>query len=170
MTFARIFTYAICVAALTLGATIQTVRAAAPQPVVLTLMQGSWSCTYQGPKGTQTSALTITSQNPNWILISSKEGAYGTTPAHDSITLLGYDSKKSQYVGFGGNTLPGADWGVGTAKASPTATSFTVIGAYPPDPTHDKTMYTFTSSTMNWTDAWTEKGKAMTGHGSCTKQ
>ncbi len=111
------------------------------------LMQGSWSCTYHGPKGTQTSTLSVTSQNSNWVLLTSKDGAYGTTPAHESATLVGYDSKKGQYVGFGGNTLPGGDWGVGTAKAAPTATSFTVMSAYPPDPTHDKTAYTFTSTT-----------------------
>ena len=71
---------------------------------------------------------------------------------------------------FGGNTLPGGGWGLGLAKASPTATSFTVLSAYPADPTHDKTTYTFTSSTWSWIDTWTEKGKPMTGKGNCTKQ
>ncbi len=170
MSFSRSSPYAICLAILALGGTSALARAAAPQPVILTMMQGSWSCTYHGPKGTQTSALTVTSQNANWDLLTSKDGAYGTTPAHDSVTLVGYDSKKGQYVGFGGNTLPGGEWGLGTAKATPAATSFTVMNAYPPDPTHDKTTYTFTASSWSWIDTWTEKGKPMTGKGSCTKQ
>ena len=170
MSFSRSSFFATCLAILALGGTSMLARAAAPTPVVLTLMQGSWSCTFQGPKGTQASTLTVTSQNANWILIASKDGAYGTTPAHESANLVGYDSKKGQYVGFGGTTLPGGGWGVGIAKATPTATSFTVLSAYPPDPTHDKTTYTFTSTSWNWTDNWTEKGKPMTGHGTCTKQ
>jgi hypothetical protein len=167
----RVFLCLGIVAICALAGTVAFARAAAAQqPVLLTMMQGSWNCTYHGPKGTQTSTLTVTSQNPDWILITSKEGAYGTRPAHEGVTLLGYDNKKGQYVGFGGNTLPGGEWGVGTAKATPTATSITVLGAYPPDPSHDKTAYTFTSSSWSWTDNWTEKGKAMTGKGSCTKQ
>jgi hypothetical protein len=170
MSLQRIFlSLAVLVVSATAGG-VGFARAAAQQPAILTLMQGSWSCTYHGPKDTQTSTLTVTSQNSNWILITSKDGAYGTTPAHESATLVGYDSKKGQYVGFGGNTLPGGDWGVGTAKASPSATSFTVLSAYPPDPTHDKTTYTFTPTSWNWNDTWTEKGKPMTGHGTCTKQ
>src|SRR5579863_10046128 len=101
MSFSRSSSYAICLAILALGGASALARAAAPQPVILTMMQGSWSCTFHGPKGTQTSALTVTSQNANWDLLTSKDGAYGTTPAHDSVTLVGYDSKKSQYVGFG---------------------------------------------------------------------
>ena len=127
------------------------------------MMQGTWSCTYHGPKGTQASTLTVTSQNANWVLITSKDGAYGTTPAHESATLVGYDSKKGQYVGFGGNTLPGGGWGVGIAKASPTATSFTVVSAYPPDPTHDKTTYTFTATLWNWIRQLDRKGQAHDG-------
>ncbi|HEY6327283.1 MAG TPA: hypothetical protein VIW73_12305 [Candidatus Cybelea sp.] len=170
MSFSRSSLYAICVATLALGGTVALARAAEQQPAILTMMPGSWSCTFHGPKGTQASTLTVTSQNANWVLIASKDGAYGTTPAHESVTLVGYDSKKGQYVGFGGNTLPGGGWGLGIAKASPTATSFTVLSAYPPDPTHDKTSYTFTSTSWNWTDNWTEKGKPMTGKGTCTKQ
>ncbi|HVR47336.1 MAG TPA: hypothetical protein VMT95_11975 [Candidatus Binatia bacterium] len=170
MSFSRSSLYAICLATLALGGTIALARAAVQQPVLLTMTPGTWSCTYHGPKGTRTSTLTITSQNANWLLILGKTGVYGTTPAHEGATLFGYDNKKDQYVAMGGNTLPGGDWGIGIAKASPTATTMTFEGGYPPDPTHDKTTYAFGASTITYNETWTEKGKAMTGHGSCAKQ
>ncbi|MBV8498388.1 MAG: hypothetical protein JO003_03945 [Candidatus Eremiobacteraeota bacterium] len=170
MRFPRIILFAACAALFTVGGTIGFARAAAQQPALLTMLPGSWSCTYRGPKGTRTSTLTITSQNANWLLIAGKDGAYGTTPAHEGATLFGYDNKKDQYVGMGGNTLPGGEWGIGTAKASPSATTMTFLGAYPADPTHDKTTYTFSASTITYNETWSEKGKAMSGHGSCTKQ
>lgn len=166
----RSLLYGVCATAIALGGAVGFARAAAQAPAVLAMLPGNWSCTYRGPKGTQTSTLTITSQNPNWVLIVGKDSAYGTTAAHEGVTLVGYDSKKNQYIGMGGNSLPGADWGLGIAKASPTATTMTFSGGYPPDPTHDKTTYTFAASSMSWTDNWTEKGKAMTAHGSCTRQ
>jgi hypothetical protein len=104
------------------------------------------------------------------LLTMSKDGAYGKDPAHESVGLIGYDTKKGQYVAMGGNTLPGGDSGIGTAKASPSATTMTFLNAYPADPTREKSAYTFGASSVTWSDAWTEKGKAMTGHGSCTKQ
>ncbi len=154
----------------TLAGTTTFARAAAQTPVLLTMLPGTWNCTYHGPKGTQTSTTTFTSANASWLQDTEKDGAYGTDPAHDGVGLLGYDNKKGQYVGMGGNTLPGGGWGMGLAKASPTATKMTFTGAYPPDPTHNKTAYTFGASSIAWTDRWTQKGKAMSGHGSCTKQ
>jgi hypothetical protein len=170
MKFQRVFLCLALVAACAVAATTSFARAAAQGPALLAMMPGTWSCTYRGPKGTRTSMLTITSQNSNWLLILGKDSSYGTTPAHEGVTLIGYDSKKAQYVAMGGNSLPGADWGIGTAKASPAATTMTFLGAYPADPTHDKTTYTFGSTGISWNETWTETGKTMSGHGSCTKQ
>ena len=170
MSSSRSILYAAYAVLFAIGSGVGLARAAAQQPVLLTMTPGTWSCTYHGPKGTRDSTLTITSQNANWILIAGKTGAYGATPAHEGATLFGYDDKKGEYVAMGGNTLPGGGWGLGIAKASPTATTMTFAGGYPPDPTHDKTTYTFTTSTITYTEAWTEKGKAMSGHGSCRKQ
>jgi hypothetical protein len=160
---------ALAVAAAVAG-TSTFARAAAQTPALLTMLPGTWNCTYHGPKGTQTSTITFTSVNSSWLQNTEKDGAYGKDPAHEGVGLLGYDNKKDQYVGMGGNTLPGGEWGMGTAKASPTATTMTFVGAYPPDPTHETTAYVFSPTSVTWHDAWTEKGKPMTGHGSCTKQ
>jgi hypothetical protein len=162
----------ICLAVVLVCATTMagtSARAAASSPAVLSMLVGTWNCTYVGPKGTQTSSITFTKANDLWLSDTEHDGAYGDRPAHDGAGLLGYDSKGHQYVGMGGSTLPG-DFGIGTAKASPMATTMTFVGAYPPDPTHDKTTYTFTSTKITSLDSFTEKGKAMTGHGTCTKQ
>jgi hypothetical protein len=170
MSSRRTFLCLALVVASTLAGTSTYARAAAQTPALLTMLPGTWNCTFHGPKGTRTSTLTFSSANSSWLQDSSKVSAYGGNPAHEGVGLLGYDNKKDQYVGMGGNTLPGGDWGMGTAKASPTATTMTFVGAYPPDPTHETTAYTFTASSVTWHDAWTEKGKAMSGHGTCTKQ
>jgi hypothetical protein len=154
-----------CVA--TLGS--QSARAASASPALITMLVGTWNCTYDGPKGKQTSSVTFTKANDLWLQDTEQDGAYGDRPAHVGVGLLGYDAKGHQYVGMGGSTLPG-DFGIGTAKASPSATTMTFVGAYPPDPTHDKTTYTFTSTKITSLDMFTEKGKAQTGHGVCTKQ
>lgn len=166
----RIFLCLALIVASAVAGTSAFARAAAQTPALFTMLPGTWSCTYHGPKGTRTSTITFSSVNSAWLQDTSKVGAYGTDPAHQGVGLLGYDTKKDQYVGMSGNTLPGGDWGVGTAKASPAATTMTFIGAYPVDPTNEKTAYTFGASSVTWNSTWTEKGKAMTGHGSCTKQ
>jgi hypothetical protein len=170
MSSQRVFLCLGLVVASALAGTSAIARAAAQMPALLTILPGTWSCAYHGPKGTQTSTITFTSANSWWLQDTSKDGAYGKDPAHEGVGLLGYDNKKDEYVGMGGNTLPGGGWGIGTAKASPTATKMTFVSAYPADPTHEKTAYTFTASSVTWLDAWTEKGKAMSGRGSCTKQ
>ena len=138
---------------------------------LMTALPGTWSCTFHGPKGTRTGTITFTSVNDNWLQATSKISAYDTTPAHEGIGLFGYDSKKGEYVSMSGNTVAGNDdWGVGIAKASPAATTVTFDGGYPPDPTQEKNSYTLSGSTLTSTSSWTEKGKAMSGHGSCTKQ
>jgi hypothetical protein len=144
-------------------------RAAAQKPVYLTALVGTWNCTYTSPKGKSTSTITFTAANDLWLTSTEQDSAYADRPAHQGAGLFGYDPKKQQYIGMGGSTIPG-DWGVGVAKAAPTATTITFAGGYPPDPTHDKTTYNVNGSTITSTDTWTEKGKSMTGHGSCTKQ
>jgi hypothetical protein len=167
MAFCRSFLY--IAAVLIVFSTVA--HAQAQKPALMTALPGTWNCTYQGPKGTRTSTITVTSANDNWLQTTSKTSAYGTTPAHEGLGLLGYDSKKSEYVSMGGNTLAGNDdWGLGTAKASPTATTVTFDGGYPPDPSHEKDTWAINGSSMTYTSTWTEKGKAMSGHGSCTKQ
>ena len=170
MNSGRIFLSLALVVASTLAGTSTFARAAAQTPALLTMLPGTWNCSYHGPKGTQTSTITFTSVNSTWLQNTSKDGAYGKDPAHQSVGLLGYDNKKDQYVGMGGNTLPGGNWGIGTAKASPSATTMTFMNNYPADPTNEKTAYTFGPTSVTWSDSWTEKGKAMTGKGSCTKQ
>jgi hypothetical protein len=155
----------------TLTATGASVRAATETPALFKLLPGTWNCTYHGPKGTQTSTPTFSPSVSNWIRETGKDGAYGSTPAHEDTSIFSYDSKKGEYVSMGGNSVAGGDnWGVGTAKASPGATTMTFVTAYPADPTHEKDVYSFSASKVTWTSAWVEKGKAMSGHGSCTKQ
>jgi hypothetical protein len=169
MNFARLSLFVILAVTAALAGTGTFVRAAAPKPALFSMLTGTWNCTYHGPKGTRTSSATFTAVNSNWLQYSGKVSAYGGTPAHESINLLGYDSKKGEYVGMGGSSLPG-DWGIGTAKASPTAMTMTFSSAYPADPTNQKTTYTFGSPTTTFTSSWTEKGKAMSAKGTCTKQ
>lgn len=151
-----------------LNCTVTTAVAAAPKPVVLGMLVGTWNCTYVGPKGKETSTITFANANGLWLTDTEQDGAYGDRPAHSGTGMLGYDSKKQQYVGMGGSTLPG-DYGIGTAKASPTATSMTFVSAYPADPTHDTTAYHFMPTQITSVDTWTEKGKKMTAHSTCTK-
>jgi hypothetical protein len=143
--------------------------AASSSPAVLGMLVGTWNCTYESPKGSQTSSITFTKANDLWLTDTEQDGAYAGRPAHDGAGLFGYDPKGHQYVGMGGSSLPG-DFGIGTAKALPTAMTMTFVGAYPPDPSHDKTTYTFTGTKVTSIDTFTEKGKTMTGHGTCTKQ
>lgn len=150
------------------AASTHAANAAMQKPALLTTVLGTWNCTYTGPKGKQTSSITFTKLNDLWVQGVGHNGAYAGRPANDGVTLIGYDAKKKQYVAMGGSTLPG-DYGVGTASASPAALDMTFAGAYPADPTHDKTTYHFAGNKMTSTDTWTEKGKNMTGHSTCTK-
>ena len=164
--------FALCAALIFISAltgTATIARAAAPQPALLPMLVGTWNCTYASPKGKSTSTITFTSTNDLWLTDTEQDSAYADRPAHTGGGMLGYDSKKKQYVGMGGSTIPG-DWGISTAKASPTATTMTFIGAYPPDPTHDSTLFHFSATKIASVDTWTEKGKTMTGRGECTKQ
>lgn len=136
-------------------------------PVLFSTLAGAWSCTSHGPNGTRTSTTTWTRLDNGWFQESTKRSATAKTPASTEAGLLGYDSKKQEYVSMGGSST--GDWGLGTAKASPTATTFTFAGGYPPDPTHEKDTYHLSGNSMNWTSVWTEKGKTMTSKGSCTK-
>ena len=157
------------VLALMLGASTYSAQSAAAKPQLISTLVGTWNCSYTGPKGTLTSTITFTSLNDMWLQDTEKDGKYGDRPAHTAFGFFGYDSKKHQYVSMGGSTLPG-DYGVGTAAASPETSDMTFVGAYPADPTHDKTVFHFGATKVTSVDTWTEKGKAMTGHGVCTKQ
>lgn len=159
------------VSVLLLGASVAFAYAANEKPYLMTDLVGTWNCTYDGPKGHQTSTITITAIDgaDNWVQYTSKDGKYGDRPAHTSFGLIGYDPKKKQYISMGGTSLP-ADYGIGHAPASATAKSMTFVGDYPADPTHDKTTYQVGDTKMSSADSWTEKGKAMTAKGSCTKQ
>jgi hypothetical protein len=151
-----------------LNGSARPAQAVAVKPAVLSMLVGTWNCSNVGPKGKSTSSITFTTANDLWLTDTEQDGAYGDRPAHKGTGMFGYDSKKQQYVGMGGSTIPG-DWGAGTAKASPTATSMTFVGVYPPNPTHDRTAFQFTTTKISSTDTWTEKGKTMTAHATCTK-
>lgn len=168
MSFVPRLSCAAVVAASILAVSPVSVNAAAQRPALLTTVLGTWNCTYQSAKGKQTSTITFTRLNDLWVQGISHNGAYAGRPANDGVTLIGYDAKKNQYIAMGASTMPG-DYGIGTASASPSSMRMTFSGAYPADPTHDKTTYVFSGNKMTSMDAWTEKGKAMTGHGTCTK-
>ncbi|HEX3459188.1 MAG TPA: DUF1579 family protein [Candidatus Baltobacteraceae bacterium] len=143
--------------------------AAAAMPAALSALVGNWSCTYTGPKGTSHSTYAISKVSDLWVQGSGDEGAYPGRPAHKAFFLIGYDPKKHMYVSMGGDTLAG-DYGTSTAKADATAMKMTYVNAYPADPTHEQDVWTYTPTTIAIASAWTEKGKAMTSKGSCTKQ
>jgi len=145
------------------------VSAAAAMPAALSTLVGHWNCSYSGPKGSSHSNYTITKISDLWVEGVGQESAYGDRPTHKSFFLIGYDPKKHMYVSMGGDTLAG-DYGTSTAPASMTAMKMTYVNSYPADPTHEKDAWTYTPTTISIASAWTEKGKAMTGQGSCTKQ
>ncbi len=104
-----------------------------------------------------------------WVQGTGDEGAYGDRPAHKSFFLIGYDPKKHLYVSTGGDTLAG-DYGISTASASPSAMKMTYVNAYPADPTHEKDVWNYGTSSIAIASAWTEKSKMTTAKSSCTKQ
>jgi len=163
-----LFGVALAAALGTVGA-VRPVSAAAAMPAALSTLVGHWNCSYSGPKGSSHSNYTITKISDLWVEGVGQESAYGDRPTHKSFFLIGYDPKKHMYVSMGGDTLAG-DYGTSTAPASMTAMKMTYVNSYPADPTHEKDVWTYTPTTISIASAWTEKGKAMTGQGSCTKQ
>lgn len=155
--------------ALALGVTASLGHAAAAKPAFMTALVGTWSCTYDGPKGRQSSTMTFTAMNDAWLKETEKDGAYGKDPAHGGFASMTYDTKKHQYVYMGGTTLAN-DYGTSTADASPAATSITFVAAYPADPTHGRNVITLNGNTITSHSTWTEKGKQLSGHSTCTKQ
>ena len=153
-----------------LGATIGSGKAAPiTKPALLPLLIGTWSCTYTGPKGKQTSSVTFTQLDDAWIQGIGKNGAYGNDPANSSVDLIGYDAKKQRYVDMSGNTQSHDSYGISHAVASVNALTMTWVGDFPADPSNGKTLYHFTSTKITSHTTWTEKGKAMSGDGVCTK-
>lgn len=159
----------VAVFALAFGVHASAAQATAAKPQLLSMLPGTWNCTYKGPKGTVASTITFTRLNDMWVQDTEKDGAYGKRPAHAGAGMMGYDSTKHQYVSMGGSTIPG-DWGVGTANAAPDAMDMTFINAYPADPTHDKSVYHFSATKVTSSETWTKSGKVMSGQGVCTKQ
>jgi len=137
---------------------------AAQTPQILKVSEGTWNCTYHGPKGTSPGSTTFTRLNANWLQDTSKNSAYGNMPASSGAGLFGYDPKKRQYIGMHASSRPG-NWGVSTASASPSAMSMTLAITYPVDRTHDETAYHFTAHRVTFTETWTGKGMPMSGHG-----
>ncbi len=84
------------------GGVARAAQSSASQPAVLASIVGTWNCTYHGPKGTMKSTIAFTCVNDLWDQGISKEPAYAGRPANDGIVLVGYDSKKHQYVSFSG--------------------------------------------------------------------
>jgi hypothetical protein len=160
----------ICVLAIALtGLAVSGPAAAAMQtPASLQALVGSWSCTYTGPKGTSKSTYTITRANDLWDQGSGHTSASPGRPANDSTFMFGYDSKKHLFVSLGADSLAG-DYGISTAPGAASAMTMTYVNNYPADPTHEKDVWTITSTSLTIASTWTEKGKAMTGKGSCTK-
>ena len=149
--------------------TASLTHAAVSKPTFMTALVGTWSCTYDGPKGHQTSTMTFSEMNDTWLKETENDGKYGKDPAHTGFAYVTYDTKKHQYVYMGGTTMEN-DYGLSTADASPSATSVTFVGAYPADPTHGRIVVTLNGNTMTSHNSWTEKGKQLTGKGTCTKQ
>ena len=143
--------------------------AAMAMPSALATLVGNWSCTYTGPKGTSHSTYSLTKISDLWVQGTGDEGAYGDRPAHKSFFMIGYDPKKKMYVSMGGDTIAG-DYGTSTASATATAMKMTYVNAYPADPTHERDVWTYTSTTISVASTWTEKGKTMTAKSTCTKQ
>ncbi|MBV8639215.1 MAG: hypothetical protein JO322_14145 [Candidatus Eremiobacteraeota bacterium] len=152
-----------------LAATVSFSHAASSKPAFMTALVGTWNCTYDGPKGHQSSTLTFSAMNDTWLKETEKDGAYGKDPAHEGFGYITYDTKKHQYIDMGGTTLAN-DYGVSSADASPSATSITFVGAFPADPSHGRNLITLNGNTVTTHSSWTQKGKQLSGHGSCTKQ
>jgi Protein of unknown function (DUF1579) len=169
MTLSRLFFGAAFVAVLAIGAASAPVNAAMAMPSALATLVGNWTCTYTGPKGTSRGTYTITKISDLWVQGSGDESASGDRPAHKTFFMIGYDPKKHMYVSMGGDTIAG-DYGTSTAGATPAAMKMTYVNVFPPDPSHEKDVWTYAPTTITIASSWTEKGKAMTAKGNCTKQ
>jgi hypothetical protein len=137
-------------------------------PASLQALVGSWACTYAGPKGTSKSTYTITRAGDLWVQGSGHTSAVPGRPANDSFFMIGYDPKKHVFVSMGGSTIAG-DYGISTAPGAASAMTMTYVNNYPADPTHEKDWWSISSTGLTIASTWTEKGKAMTGKGSCAK-
>jgi hypothetical protein len=144
------------------GAAMQT-------PASLQALVGNWSCSYAGPKGTTKSTYTIARAGDLWVQGSGHSSAIPGRPANTSFFFIGYDPKKHMFVQMGGSTIAG-DYGISTAPGAAGAMSMTYVNDYPPDPTHEKDVWTYTSAGLTIASTWTVKGKTMSGKGSCTKR
>jgi hypothetical protein len=162
----------ICVLAIAVGlaglAVSRPATAAMQTPASLQALVGNWACTYTGPKGTTKSTYTITKSGDLWVQGSGHTSASPGRPANDSFFLIGYDPKKHVFVNMGGSTLPG-EYGISTAPGAARAMTMTYANEYPADPTHEKDVWSYTSTGLTIASSWTEKGKTMTGKGTCTK-
>ena len=150
-------------------ASLQPASAAAGLPPALSALVGNWNCTYTGPKGTSKSTYTISKINDLWIGGTGDTSAYPGRPANKSFFSFGYDPKKHVFITLGGSSIPG-DYGASTADAAEGAMTMTYTASWPADPSHDRDVWHFTQSGITIASSWTEKGKTMSGKGSCTKQ
>jgi hypothetical protein len=137
-------------------------------PASLQVLVRSWSCTNTGPKGTSKSTYTITRSSDLWVQGTGHSSAISGRPANNSFFAIGYDPQKHIFVNMGGGTIAG-DYGISTAPGAASAMTMTNTSNYPPDPTHEKDVWSYTSTTLAIASSWTEKGNAMTSKGSCTK-
>jgi Protein of unknown function (DUF1579) len=145
-----------------------TAANAATTTARLQAMTGSWSCTYQGPMGSSTSTSTATMLGDHWLKFQESSPAMKDRPAHTGETFFGYDSTKAQWVVMGVNTL--GEYFALKSSASPDAMTQTWTDAYPVDPNDGPTILKFASNSAYTLDStWTEKGKKMSSHQSCTK-
>jgi hypothetical protein len=134
----------------------------------LQALVGSWSCTYTGPKGTSKSTYTITRSGDLWVQGSGHTSASPGRPANDSFFAIGYDPKKHLFVNMGASTVA-SDYGISTAPGAASAMTMTYANNYPADATHERDVWSYSSTGLTISSTWTEKGKTMSGKGSCTK-
>ena len=162
----------ICILTIAIGlaglATLRPATAQMQSPASLQALLGKWTCLYTGPKGTSRSTYTITRSSDLWVLGSGHTAASPGRPASDSLFMLGYDPKKHVFVSMGASSLPG-DYGIATAPAAASAMTMTYVNHYPPDPSHEKDVWSIALTGLTIASSWTEKGKTMNGKGSCAR-
>ncbi|MFY9860349.1 MAG: hypothetical protein WBD57_03515 [Candidatus Cybelea sp.] len=158
--------------AVSAGSTVAGLRpasAAAELPPALSALVGNWNCTYTGPKGTSKSTYAISKLNDLWIDGTGDTSASLGRPANKSFFSFGYDPKKHVFITLGGSSIAG-DYGASTAYAAEGAMTMTYTASWPADPSHERDVWHITPSAITIASSWTEKGKPMSGKGSCTKQ
>jgi hypothetical protein len=159
----------VAVSVASMAASLQSASAAGGLPPALSALVGTWSCTYTGPKGSSKSTYTISKLDDLWIGGTGETGASAGRPANKSFFSFGYDPKKHVFVTLGGSSIAG-DYGASTAHAAETAMTMTYTASWPADPTREHDVWHVTPSGITIASSWAEKGKAMSGKGSCTKQ